>query len=107
MQPMPTARRFACRRCRWNGTAPASATASHVAEIGTVVSATEEHSRANANRSRDQAVDNVRRLCELRDASPHRPIVSVAISMALGCSIVGPVDPKEVIRLAEKCYEAG
>jgi hydroxymethylglutaryl-CoA lyase len=27
--------------------------------------------------------------------------------MALGCSIVGPVDPKEVIRLAEKLYEAG
>jgi hydroxymethylglutaryl-CoA lyase len=80
---------------------------SGVAEIGTVVSATEEHSRANANRSRDQAIDNVRRLCELSDASPHRPIVSVAISMALGCSIVGPVDPKEVIRLAEKCYAAG
>ena len=84
-----------------------AALASGVAEIGTVVSATEEHSRANANRSRDQAIDNVRRLCELRDASSHRPIVSVAISMALGCSIVGPVDPKEVIRLAEKCYEAG
>src|SRR3954464_4484798 len=83
------------------------ALASGVAEIGTVVSATEEHSRANANRSRDQAIANVRRLCELRDASLHRPIVSVAISMALGCSIVGPVDPKEVIRLAEKCYEAG
>ena len=83
------------------------ALASGVAEIGTVVSATEEHSRANANRSRDQAIDNVRRLCELRDASAHKPIVSVAISMALGCSIVGPVDPKEVIRLAEKCYAAG
>jgi hydroxymethylglutaryl-CoA lyase len=83
------------------------ALASGVAEIGTVVSATEEHSRANANRSRDQAIDNVRRLCELRDASSHKPVVSVAISMALGCSIVGPVDPKEVIRLAEKCYAAG
>jgi hydroxymethylglutaryl-CoA lyase len=83
------------------------ALASGVAEIGTVVSATEEHSRANANRSRGQAIDNVRRLCELRDASAHRPIVSVAISMALGCSIVGPVDPNEVIRLSEQCYEAG
>jgi hydroxymethylglutaryl-CoA lyase len=43
----------------------------------------------------------------LRGKSTHRPIVSAAISMALGCSIVGPVDPKEVIRLAEQCYEAG
>lgn len=83
------------------------ALASGVAEVATVVSATEEHSHANANRSRDSAVANVKRLCELRDASSHRPIVNAAISMALGCSIVGPVDPKEVIRLAEKLYEAG
>ena len=83
------------------------ALASGVAEIGSVVSATEEHSRANANRSRDEAIANIKRLCELRDNSAHRPIVSAAISMALGCSIVGPVDSKEVIRLAEKCYEAG
>jgi hydroxymethylglutaryl-CoA lyase len=81
--------------------------ASGVAEVATVVSATEEHSQANANRSRDSAVANVRHLCELRDASSHKPIVNAAISMALGCSIVGAVDPNEVIRLAEKLYEAG
>src|SRR6476469_1536162 len=79
------------------------ALASGVAEIASVVSATEEHSQANANRSRDQAIANVKRLCELRDASAHKPVVNVAISMALGCSIAGPVDPKEVIKLAEKC----
>src|SRR5882762_12161 len=83
------------------------ALASGAAEIATVVSATEEHSQANANRSREQAIANVRRLCELRDASPHKPIVNAAISVALGCSIAGPVDPKEVIKLAEKCLEAG
>ncbi|WP_291686356.1 hydroxymethylglutaryl-CoA lyase [Bradyrhizobium sp.] len=83
------------------------ALASGVAEIASVVSATEEHSQANARRSRDQAIANVRRLCELRDASEHRPIVNAAISMALGCSIAGPVDPNEVIRLVEKCLEAG
>jgi hydroxymethylglutaryl-CoA lyase len=83
------------------------ALASGVAEVATVVSATEEHSQANANRSRDQAIANVRRLCELRDASEHKPLVNAAISMALGCSIVGPVDPKQVIILVEKCLEAG
>ncbi len=83
------------------------ALASGVAEIATVVSATEEHSQANANRSRDQAIANVKRLCELRDASSHRPIVNAAISMALGCSITGPVDPREVIKLVGKCLEAG
>jgi hydroxymethylglutaryl-CoA lyase len=83
------------------------ALASGVAEIASVVSATEQHSHANANRSRDQAIANVKRLCELRDASAHRPIVNAAISMALGCSIAGPVDPQEVIKLAERCLEAG
>ena len=83
------------------------ALASGVAEIATVVSATEEHSQANANRSRESAIANVRRMCELRDASAHRPLVNAAISMALGCSITGPVDPKEVLKLVEKCLEAG
>jgi hydroxymethylglutaryl-CoA lyase len=80
---------------------------SRVGEIATVVSATEEHSQANANRSRDAAIANVKRLCDLRDASAHKPIVHAAISMALGCSMAGDVDPKEVIRLVEKCFEAG
>ena len=83
------------------------ALASGVAEIATVVSATEEHSRANANRSREEAIANVRRLCELRDRSTHRPIIHAAISMALGCSISGPVDPQEVIRLVANCLDAG
>src|SRR6202035_3120333 len=83
------------------------ALASGVAEVATVVSATEEHSQANARRSREEAIANVRRLCEVRDASAHKPIVNAAISMALGCSIAGPVDPQEVVRLAERCFEAG
>jgi hydroxymethylglutaryl-CoA lyase len=83
------------------------ALASSVGEVATVVSATEEHSQANANRSRESAIANVRRLCELCDASSHKPIVNAAISMALGCSIVGPVDPKEVLRITEKLYEIG
>jgi hydroxymethylglutaryl-CoA lyase len=83
------------------------ALASGVAEIASVVSATEEHSQANANRSRESAIANVKRLCDLRDASSHRPVVNAGISMALGCSIVGPVDPNEVIRIAERLYEAG
>ena len=39
------------------------ALASGVAEVATVVSATEEHSQANANRSRESAIANVKRLC--------------------------------------------
>src|SRR6185437_1498906 len=83
------------------------ALASGVPEVATVVSATEEHSQANAHRSRESAIANVRRMCELRDTSEHKPIMHAAISVALGCSIAGPVDPKEVIRLVEKCLQAG
>src|SRR6201997_4293374 len=83
------------------------ALASGVPEIASVVSATEEHSQANANRSREAAIANIRRLCELRDASAHKPVVNAAISMGLGCSIVGAVDPNEVLRLTEKLYEVG
>ncbi len=83
------------------------ALAAEVPEIASVVSATEEHSQANANRSREAAIANIRRLCELRDTSAHKPIVHAAISMALGCSITGPVDPDEVLRLVEKCFAAG
>src|SRR5580692_294011 len=71
---------------------------SGVGEIASVVSATEEHSQANARRSRESAIANIRRLCELRDAAAHGPIVHAAISMALGCSIAGAVDPNEVLR---------
>jgi hydroxymethylglutaryl-CoA lyase len=80
---------------------------SGVGEIASVVSATEAHSQANARRSREAAIANIRRLCELRDASAHRPIVHAAISMALGCSISGAVDPNEVLRLVERCFYAG
>src|ERR1700733_5980959 len=83
------------------------ALASGVAEIATVVSATEEHSQANARRSREQAIANVKRLCDLRDASVHKPLVNAAISMALGCSITGPVDPNEVMKLVEKYLDDG
>src|ERR1700704_3838342 len=83
------------------------ALATGVAEIASVVSATEEHSQANANRSRESAIANVKRMCDLRDASTHKPVINAAISMALGCSITGDVDPNEVLKLVEKCLEAG
>lgn len=83
------------------------ALASGVAELGTVISATEAHSEANTHRSRDQAIEELRQLCAARDASPHRPLVGAGIAMAFGCSIAGPVQPDEVVRLAERCLAAG
>ncbi|WP_300296418.1 hydroxymethylglutaryl-CoA lyase [Ferrovibrio sp.] len=84
-----------------------NALASGVAELSCVLSATEAHSQANAHRSRDVAIEDLRQICALRDASAHRPLVSVGISMAFGCSLDGAVDPDEVVRLAERAFEAG
>lgn len=78
-----------------------------VREIVTVVSATEEHSQANARRSREDALALVKDAVELAAQSKPKPLVQVGISMAFGCSISGTVDPDEVVRIAAKCAEAG
>lgn len=78
-----------------------------VGEIVCVVSATEEHSNANARRSRAEAIDLIRRTAALAAASPRKPIISAGIAMSFGCSIAGEVSADEVIRLAEACFEAG
>ncbi|QIE54451.1 hydroxymethylglutaryl-CoA lyase [Pikeienuella piscinae] len=84
-----------------------NAVASVVAEIGCVVSATEEHSQANMRRSRADAIALVGRAAALAKATPRRPLVNAGLSMAFGCSIAGEVDPDEVLRLIDACIEAG
>lgn len=78
-----------------------------IREMVCVVSATEEHSQANARRSRDDAVALVRRIVAMRDAEAPGKLVNAGISMAFGCSIAGEVPPDEVLRLAGACLEAG
>lgn len=78
-----------------------------VHEIINVVSATEEHSRANMRRSRAEAVNLVRRTRELAGKGDDRPLVNAGIAMAFGCSIAGDVPQAEVLRFAEDCLNAG
>lgn len=76
-------------------------------EVVCVVSATEEHSRANIRRSRDDSIALVARAAAMRDSAGRRTLVNAGIAMGLGCSITGAVDAAEVLRLAERCLEAG
>ena len=78
-----------------------------VGEIVNVVSATEEHSQANARRSRADAVALVERTVKLAAQRETKPLVQVGISMAFGCSIAGAVEPDEVVRIAALCVGAG
>ncbi|MEM1074590.1 MAG: hydroxymethylglutaryl-CoA lyase [Pseudomonadota bacterium] len=90
-----------------NDRGAADAVQTPVGEIVTVVSATEEHSQANARRSRKDAIALVERTVEMARDSETLPLVQVGISMAFGCSIAGEVDPEEVVRIAAACVNAG
>ncbi|GGH41781.1 hydroxymethylglutaryl-CoA lyase [Cribrihabitans marinus] len=76
-------------------------------EIVTVVSATEEHSQANARRSQADAIALVGRTVEMAKGAASPPLVQAGISMAFGCSIAGAVPSDDVVRIAAACVEAG
>lgn len=90
-----------------NSRGVADAVQTPVREIVTVVSATEEHSQANARRPRKEAIALVAQAVELAGRSELKPLVQTGISMAFGCSIAGEVNPDEVVSLAARCVEAG
>ena len=89
-----------------NERATADALATDVDEIVFAISATEEHSLANINRTRAEAVNLIRKAVEMRGSSP-KPVINTAISMAFGCSISGEVAVDSVVELIESCLEAG
>jgi hydroxymethylglutaryl-CoA lyase len=73
------------------------------------ISVSRSHSLANIRRTPEQAVDEARRICELRDALPQdrRPKVEAGLSTVFGCTIEGAVSEDQVVRLAAACVEAG
>ncbi|MCB1362904.1 MAG: hydroxymethylglutaryl-CoA lyase [Rhodobacteraceae bacterium] len=84
-----------------------AAIASGVPELACVVSATETHSRANVRRSVAESIAVAAHACALRDAAPHRPLVSATIGMSLGCSMTGTVAAADVLSIAERLFHAG
>ena len=76
-------------------------------EIIISLSATEEHCMANIKRSIDSAIGLIRTAIEKRKHVDVNPVVSCAISVSFGCSIAGNVHPDNVVRIAERCAEAG
>jgi hydroxymethylglutaryl-CoA lyase len=73
------------------------------------VSASRAHSQTNIGMSPEQAVDQVRKVIELRDGLPaaRRPEVEVGVSTAFGCTMEGPVSEDWVMQLAILLAEAG
>jgi hydroxymethylglutaryl-CoA lyase len=73
------------------------------------VSASEAHSRSNVRMSCDEAIAQVGRVCEYRNAlrGPTRPGVEVGISTAFGCTLQGEVSEDWVMEMAVRLVKAG
>ena len=78
-----------------------------VHKITLPVSASAAHSLANVRKTREEMVEEVRRIAELRrDIAPHVHI-EAGISTAFGCTLQGEVAEDDVVWLAEAVIEAG
>jgi hydroxymethylglutaryl-CoA lyase len=71
------------------------------------VSASAAHSLANVRMTREQMVDEVRRIIALRNERAPQVPVEAGISTAFGCTIQGRVDEDDVVWLAEQVIAAG
>jgi hydroxymethylglutaryl-CoA lyase len=71
------------------------------------LSASHAHSLANLRKTPDEAVQELRRIVDLRDARGSHCLVEVGISTAFGCTIQGRVEPTEVLRLVRAAVDAG
>ena len=73
------------------------------------ISASRAHSLNNIGKTPEEAIEEVRHVCEFRDALPvaQRPDVEVGISTAFGCTFEGKVSEDWVIEMAGLLSKAG
>jgi len=76
-------------------------------EIVCVISASERHNQRNANRTRQEGLQQVREIIRLRENMERKPFLTLAIAMAFGCTIQGKVDSSEVLWLVEEAMQMG
>jgi hydroxymethylglutaryl-CoA lyase len=84
-----------------------AALAAGVHKLTVPVSASAAHSLANVRRTREQMVDELRRIADLRAALAPQVGLEVGLSTAFGCTIQGLVPEDDVIALAEQVVAAG
>lgn len=71
------------------------------------VSASAAHSMANVRKTREQMIDEVRAIVQLRNAMAPGVKIEAGISTAFGCSIQGEVTEDDVVWVASECVTAG
>ncbi|MEO8779694.1 MAG: hydroxymethylglutaryl-CoA lyase [Rhodanobacter sp.] len=87
----------------------ARALAAGVHRVTMPVSASRAHSQKNIGMTPEEAIEQVRLTCSLRDQtdSQHRQGVEVGISTAFGCTIEGSVSEDWVMEIAARLAKAG
>ncbi|MFV0385979.1 hydroxymethylglutaryl-CoA lyase [Paracoccus sp. (in: a-proteobacteria)] len=78
-----------------------------VDEITVVVSASQAHNEANVRRTQDQSLTEIANVVKLRDQAGKDTIINVGIAMSFGCSLSGDVPEDAVMRMVDRCFEAG
>jgi hydroxymethylglutaryl-CoA lyase len=71
------------------------------------ISASHAHSLANLRRTPDEAVAEVARARDARDAAGSACRIEVGLSTAFGCTLQGKVEEDEVLRLLQAVLDAG
>jgi hydroxymethylglutaryl-CoA lyase len=78
-----------------------------VDKITIPVSASAAHSLANVRKTREEMIEELKRIVEFRNAYAPSIKIEVGIATAFGCTLQGLVAEDEVIRLAEQAALAG
>ena len=84
-----------------------AALAAGVHKLTMPVSASAAHSLANVRKTREEMVEEVRAISDLRRGIAPHVRLEAAISTAFGCTLQGEVPEDDVIRLAVQCIAAG
>ena len=71
------------------------------------ISASHAHSLANLRKTPDEVVAEIARMRAARDAAGSVTRLEVGISTAFGCTLQGPVEASEVVRIAQAVLDAG
>lgn len=72
-----------------------------------VISASASHSKGNAGRDTQDALDEFERVARLVRSTTGRPYLEAGIATAFGCTIEGAIDPARVRQLATRLAELG
>jgi hydroxymethylglutaryl-CoA lyase len=78
-------------------------------KISMPISVSKSHNMANVRKTHEQSLDEVRAVMAMIRtlAKGKQPRFEAALSTSFGCSIEGAVPEADVVRLAERCIEAG